>query len=325
MPKFFSKSVPSANADGGLQSRVEKEARGSEGPDVDNSTLKPVNSGDRGNSPLDLFFRADREEKARKQSGSTLNLVSTPSRSDTPKQPKDLFMMEMEDPESPVAKKAQAQNAGSTPYGHGSTPQHDEDQRAAYTKSLKDLLKVGGDASPQHGTPPQQKSPVDNHASPQLNRQSPVTTPQNNHYQQYANDFHYGNRNLSPLFQAARNDSPSRPSPLRQTSQPSPSTYSNGYNNFAPQYQQPQSGSPFQTRDSQPAQQQYQQPQHFNQNSHYAQPQFSPSHNPQRGVGYGQGQGQRPPYQQEQQQQSSQPSSDVQSMEDSLRKMLKLS
>ncbi|GAB7343786.1 hypothetical protein MBLNU457_1759t1 [Dothideomycetes sp. NU457] len=319
MPKFFSKSVPSANADGGLQSRMEKEARTSEGRDADTNTLKPANSGDRGNSPLDLFFRADREEKARKQSGSTLNLVSAPSRSDTPKQPKDLFMMEMEDPESPVAHKAQ--KVGSTPYGHGGTSQHDDDQRAAYTKSLKDLLKVGGDASPQRGTPPSQQSPVDHQASPQLHRQSPVTTPQNNHYQQYTNDFHYGNRNLSPLFQAARNDSPSRPSPLRQTSQPSPSSYSNGYNNFAPQYQQPQSGSPFQTRNLQPAQHQYQQPQHLNQSQQYAQPQFSPSHNPQHGYGNGQGQGQQPPYQQ----QHSQPSSDVKSMEDSLRKMLKLS
>lgn len=323
MPKFFSKSVPSANADNGLQSRMEKEARGSERPDVDTNNLKPVDSGERGNSPLDLFFRADREEKARKQSGSTLNLVSTPSRSDTPKQPKDLFMMEMEDPESPVAKRAQ--KAGSTPHGYGPMPQQDDDQRAAYTKSLKDLLKVGGDASPQHGTPPSQQSPADQHehASPQLHRQSPVTTPQNNHYQQYANDFHYGNRNLSPLFQAARNDSPSRPSPLRQTSQPSPTTYSNGYNNFATEYQQPQSGSPFQTRNLQPTQQQYQQPQQFNQNQYYAQPQFSPSHNPQRGVGNRPGQSQQLPYQQGQPQ-NTQPS-DVKSMEDSLRKMLKLS
>ena len=318
MPKFFSKSFPSSNPDGGLQARMEKEAQISERPDSGNNALKPVNSGDRANSPLDMFFRADREEKARKQSTSTLNVVSTPSRSGTPKQPKDIFMMEMEDSESPAAKRAQ--KTGSTPYGPAGTPQQDDDQRAAYTKSLKDLLKVVGDESPQRATPPSQQSPVNHNASPSLNRQSPVTTPQNNHYQQYSNDFHYGNRNLSPLFQAARNDSPSRPSPLRQTSQPSPSSY-NGLNNFAPQYQQPQPISPFQSHNLPSSQQPYPPSHHFNQNQHYAQPSFSPSHNSQFG-GYNQGQAQQPAYQT--QQQHAQPS-DVKSMEDSLRKMLKLS
>ena len=317
MPKFFSKSFPSSNPDGGLQARMEKEAQIPERPDSGNNALKPVNSGDRANSPLDMFFRADREEKARKQSTSTLNVVSTPSRSGTPKQPKDIFMMEMEDSESPAAKRAQ--KTGSTPYGPAGTPQQDDDQRAAYTKSLKDLLKVVGDESPQRATPPSQQSPVNHNASPSLNRQSPVTTPQNNHYQQYSNDFHYGNRNLSPLFQAARNDSPSRPSPLRQTSQPSPSTYI-GHNNFAPNYQQPQSTSPFQTRNFQPSQPQYPQPQQSNQNQYYPQQSSSPSHNPQHGAYY-HGQAQQPSYQQQQQPQPA----DVKSMEDSLRKMLKLS
>jgi hypothetical protein len=104
--------------------------------------------------------------------------------------------------------------------------QDSDDQRETYTKSLKDLLfnvdVTPPKTAPQLG-PPRANSNPRNGGSPfetpspfQRSTSGPSTpTPsaeQQNHYL-----LHYGNRNLSPLFKAARNDTPpSRPSGLRQ-------------------------------------------------------------------------------------------------------------
>ncbi|GME45842.1 hypothetical protein GTA08_BOTSDO09338 [Neofusicoccum parvum] len=89
MPKFFSKSVPANDAPASMQNRLDQESDSSgtseksESPPLVGAT--PV---DRApprrteESPLDLFFRADREEKARK--ASLLGTATPPGKSPAP-------------------------------------------------------------------------------------------------------------------------------------------------------------------------------------------------------------------------------------------------
>ncbi|KAI9802863.1 MAG: hypothetical protein M1833_001462 [Piccolia ochrophora] len=76
MPSFFSKSVPDVSAAGGVKSSM---GEGSS-EDTDSSPTRPISkiaelTEARENSPLDIFFQADREEKARAKIGSP---VTTP-------------------------------------------------------------------------------------------------------------------------------------------------------------------------------------------------------------------------------------------------------
>ncbi|KAJ9628508.1 hypothetical protein H2203_002408 [Taxawa tesnikishii (nom. ined.)] len=95
------------------------------------------------------------------------------------------------------------------------TANQDEAEMEAYTQSLKQLLNVqsrdSGLSTPDRL---QHTSSYGNHGSPF--QATPPQHGQADGSNGASNSLHYGNRNLSPLFQAARNDSPSRPSGLRQ-------------------------------------------------------------------------------------------------------------
>lgn len=77
MPKFFSKSVPEVDKTKGLTARMEQEAseeaispEGSEGSPT-REKAERVQQLTKEESPLDIFFRADREEKARARQASS--------------------------------------------------------------------------------------------------------------------------------------------------------------------------------------------------------------------------------------------------------------
>ncbi|KAI9811806.1 MAG: hypothetical protein M1826_003027 [Phylliscum demangeonii] len=83
IPKLFSRSVPSKLAKGGLQERLALESKGAStsalplGPPPD---MHPPLDRERAvhSSPLDIFFKADREEKARARVGHVAAPAGTP-------------------------------------------------------------------------------------------------------------------------------------------------------------------------------------------------------------------------------------------------------
>jgi len=307
VPKFFSKSVPGIGQEAGLQAKMEQEAdRPGSSSGSDNGLHVPT-ARDVPQSPLDLFFKADREERAKRQSNTTLNVISTPSRSGTPDRGKQMFPMEIDEVDSPVTMRSnrltpqppRRLKSDNTGVSQSTLKQGDsgEAQRAAYTKSLKDLLNVGSSDRPPI-------YPVEN----------TLSTPQQHQNQQTQNDLHYGNRNLSPLFQAAR-------TPVRTLAGPSASgqQMTPQQNHYA-QYQQsqPQNGSTDVGRNAS-----YQHsslvPQY-----HYASSSYSPTQDRSTPTAYPSSTTNKvaefpgSPAQ-------IAPPSDIKSMEDSLRRMLKLS
>ncbi|KAK5119934.1 hypothetical protein LTR85_007010 [Meristemomyces frigidus] len=238
VPKFFSRSVPNAGGQPSLQARMEGEKtpekqESSPEPDV----VEPV-SRDAQQSPLDLLFHADKAEKRQSRSGSnmlspemaTRRLPATEPRNPFQQGGRSIFLRELdgESEEMPSPRTVPPTRPGPVERAHSSPgirPQSpkDEVQREAYTRSLKDLLfnNVNG-AAQQNATPPQPQQRAQSDAQT-FNTPSPFhrpasgpstpapSTEQQNHYA-----LHYGNRNLSPLFKAARNETPTRPSGLRQ-------------------------------------------------------------------------------------------------------------
>jgi hypothetical protein len=85
IPKFFSKSMPQVNnKDASLQAMMAEDvSEGSTSQGDESPTLRNAVAVDdartRQDSPLDIFFKADRAEKARQQFGSPLHSISTPN------------------------------------------------------------------------------------------------------------------------------------------------------------------------------------------------------------------------------------------------------
>lgn len=241
VPKFLSKSMPKTAGQPSLQARLEaekaegKKEESSPEPDV----VAPVPR-DAQQSPLDFFFQADKAEKQKTRSGSHLlspQMVARQPPSTEPRNPfaqsgRSIFLQELngdgENMPSPRTVPPQSRpplndRARSSP-GSVTPSSHDEHDRDAYTKSLKDLLFNNG-GSPQNPAPPQQpRSQSDSqgfHAPSPFNRPSSgpatpaPTSAQQQQQQQNQYSLHYGNRNLSPLFKASR-ETPVRPSGLRQ-------------------------------------------------------------------------------------------------------------
>ena len=113
-------------------------------------------------------------------------------------------MMEMDSASSPAAKRSArpsfAPRMASAP---GIIPVGGQNNvaTAAATQSLKDFLKLPSQPSPQQFTSPQQSVAQPYH---QQNPFMTTTPQQQSHAGPYDPSLHYGNRNLSPLFQAAR-------------------------------------------------------------------------------------------------------------------------
>ncbi|KAL1616539.1 hypothetical protein SLS56_011377 [Neofusicoccum ribis] len=259
MPKFFSKSVPANDAPASMQNRLDQESDSSgtseksESPPLVGAT--PV---DRApprrteESPLDLFFRADREEKARK--ASLLGTATPPGKSPAPVNGRNhsrhvsnntgrsMFSMEMDGshattpkPPSPTPNLAQRMSAGRAATAPSDIPRAAQESDS-YPQALKDLFSSSKKPSSQSplangftGTPTQNGQ--DFHTPSPFYRPSPgprqvsggPRTPAGQ-INLEANPYYYGNRNLSPLFQAAKGDSAKRSSSLRQELDSSPST-----------------------------------------------------------------------------------------------------
>ena len=245
VPKFFSRSVPNVAAQQSLEARMagektpEKEQSSPE-PDVI-SPSRPSRAAQQ--SPLDIFFKADMAEKEKSRSGSTLSpemAASLVAPATEPRNPfqqsgSSVFLRDLDGDDKAMpspktvphsSEKPSAQRGSSSP-GIRVSEADGEVERETATRSLKDLLFNNVNGSPaQNMTPPQPQQRA--HSNPRATG-SPFETPspfqrpasgpstptpsaeQQNHY-----SLHYGNRNLSPLFKAARNETPSRPSGLRQ-------------------------------------------------------------------------------------------------------------
>jgi len=238
VPKFFSKSVPNATGQLSLQGRLAGEKTPEEqfsSPESDRVSPVPLRQTQ---SPLDLFFKADRAEKQRTQSGSHSLSPEVSARPHPATVPRNLFQqnnrnaflseLDGDDSDLPsprtVPTKSRppiAERSHSSP-GVPNRPTSDADRQAC-TNSLKNLLFDTGSASPPATAP--RTEPHSFTPGAAYGEQSPFqhrtpagpTTPQG---QADPNvNFHYGNRNLSPLFKAAR-ETPSRPSSLRQELEP---------------------------------------------------------------------------------------------------------
>lgn len=313
VPKFFSKSVPQSNASSGLQARVEREGDRSDSNDGGpRSSLSPSVPRSQVKSPLDMFFDADRQEKARTGSAGANqpSHSSSQSRSETPSKPRDMFMLELDGTSSPAGSQTATPPSirpSSSSRPHSSIErsrtapenvptlqqQSEESRRAQQTQSLKSFLNL---------------------TASELPSQSPfLSTPQNSgfatpsHTPQQDPNLLYGNRNLSPMFQAARSP-PAQPSPHHQGFQPiSPQQNFSNYSNVYGSPSRPPQGPPFQ-----------------NQNMY--QPQFhGPPQGPPQGIGLPNHQGNMPngtspvPGQHQ-----TGPNDDVRAMEEKMRRMLKM-
>jgi len=260
IPKFFSKSVPAATSESSLQARLEKEeddtSDKSESPPQEaaqpstttiatNASAAATRNTD---SPLDLFFKADREEKS-KVNGITVS--STPKSKVASELPqsepapanhwfsiygpdqrrhtrhgsngsgKDLFMMELDGNSAPTrtpgapyldvpASKRAIPTLPSLPHQQSDPylSQYFAHQSIYGSPNYgKSMPSLAGEASnPSHDVSPSYRPPIAQ--TPRSAGSSPA--PQSN------NPYHYGNKNLSPLFQAAKNDPVRRSSSLRQ-------------------------------------------------------------------------------------------------------------
>ncbi|TKA77232.1 hypothetical protein B0A49_00773 [Cryomyces minteri] len=272
VPKFFSKSVPADTPPQSLQSRLDAESEHSGSSPISDVT-PPITHAvpvERHQSPLDIFFNADREEKAKRRSSSRLlSPQDNPSawlpQSDTEwrnsvaslhQQPsshyaressgKDVFMLELDGRSADASLTnpplASASNEHMGTVRSKTAPPgilqagHDEAQRRAASQSLKALLFSPSQqhlAAPTHHAHESRQSsePMSSYPTlssftyhdPMHRSASGPATPQRQSNAQ-APSLSYGNRNLSPLFHAAKTESPERSSGLRQETRPPPTT-----------------------------------------------------------------------------------------------------
>jgi hypothetical protein len=233
MPKFFSKSVPKDGSP--LQSRMEGERTPEkEAVSPEPVAASPIVPRNATQSPLDMFFKADKAERDRNrgmlspEQAIRRPVPATEPRNVFQQSSNNIFLQELDgNNEEMPSPRTVPHNGRPSPVerAHSSPgtrpPPTDEEQRQAVTQSLKDLLfsNVNGQSPPQYPQTqprPQSNGNIFNTPSPNQRSSSGPTTPapstdQPNHYA-----LHYGNRNLSPMFKAARNETPTRPSNLRQ-------------------------------------------------------------------------------------------------------------
>jgi len=241
VPKFFSRSVPNVAAQ---KQSLEARMAGENTPEAERSSpeaeVVAPPPRDANLSPLDVFFRADQAERKQSRGGSVQSPEMVAKRAVPATEPrnafqhtgKSVFLRELDGETDMPSPKTVPRNdrpvlpQRSTSSGNHSPLAPGSGDREEYTKSLKDLLfNVNASpppAQPYNGTPRRNSNSQDANSpfqtpSPFQRSTSGPSTPapsieQQNHY-----SLHYGNRNLSPLFTAARNDTPpARPSGLRQ-------------------------------------------------------------------------------------------------------------
>ncbi|KAI9854854.1 MAG: hypothetical protein M1824_006544 [Vezdaea acicularis] len=192
IPRFFSKSVPSSLDKNGLNARLIAESAKDEEPTEQLPDLKGGNNVPaRNESPLDILFKADREEKARARSRGVAtpsadsplsttaqfgSFQSTPQGGQRPHDSRlsaespgyDMFALELGNSESPrqvvgpafttpYQDRLRALRQTPTPPVGGSQQERDEEDRKAKSRALKTLLFSGNadrsasSSSPQSG------------------------------------------------------------------------------------------------------------------------------------------------------------------------------
>jgi hypothetical protein len=270
MPKFFSKSAPKEVAASGLQARLDQEPDNSGSSDKSDSppaaqAVAAVPVPERSNeSPLDFLFKADKEQKQKRQStGATFTPPVARFGNPEPAQPaqaspwqsiygtgprnhhrqssngsgRDLFNMELDGrdasprpkhisppPALPRLLNRPASDQYSVPQLSPQATFHNQrPQSSSYQQQpLNSPFAMNGQAprpAMDHSLSPFNRAAP--YSAPRSNETTPVQQQQPTAYPNQ-NGYHYGNRNLSPLFKAAKQD-PARPSSgLRQEVQHGP-------------------------------------------------------------------------------------------------------
>lgn len=264
MPKFLSKSVPptAASSETSLQARLEQEP-GSEKssatespPPVDSKRMAPFLQ--REQSPLDLFFKADREEKARKASQASpatpngkpelSHVQSAPpqpqggnnlpplyganqrhhSRNASTRSNGEMFALELDGASAQPRQLKLPQKPQLS--AHELSASAPPVNRQAQYDSLRDFLNatvLNSSPSPRllprpnrvpsgYSSDQQGGSPVYRKHPQTRSNSGPSTPAAQTHQDTNFGSLHYGNRNLSPMFQAARNDGSKRSSLRRE-------------------------------------------------------------------------------------------------------------
>ena len=245
MPKFLSKSVPDPNAGQGLQSLLEteesvvgNEARGS-GSQQNTLSVQAAQS------PLEIFFRADREEKARRVVSSpdykspssrasplsnrhsasanrNSSAVNTPFKGpvSSGQYGKEIFKMELNEG-SP--ERAFAQSAHQSSSRHNNQVQYASNNtkgtiQLPYKHTENDAVPTPDYARTSVNIGDRQPNRIEQQV---LDNVTPYTTPPSQIHSSFSparttpsaetegEQFLYGNRNLSPLFKATKRENPS--------------------------------------------------------------------------------------------------------------------
>jgi hypothetical protein len=264
LPKFFSKSVPAASSQSSMQARLDDESdksdKSASPPRTEAQPIVPTPPPRQEESPLDFFFKADKEEKAKRKSTGILTTPtskpvltsqnSEPGRGNTWNEiyarpshhtrqistgaGKGMFPMEMDGatdispPRLPAEQMSTIRSVtapsmilqGAPPNMHYNQHNHAQNGHHIYQSPNHgySMPALPSQPSPPSGYP----QPLDQAASPFYRPNLPHTprsagsTPiqQDGTYNQQP--LHYGNRNLSPVFKAVKQDSVRRASSLRQ-------------------------------------------------------------------------------------------------------------
>lgn len=241
MPRFFSKSVPNVAAQLAGRQSLEQRLAGEKTPETEQSSPEPdvvAPSRETQQTPLDMFFKADRAEKQRSASMQSPEMQvkraypSTEPRNSFQQNGNGVFLQEMDGDNSMPSPRTvshphrppQPLRVPSSDSG-ASRPQSSIDRDAA-NKSLSNFLHKTA-ASPSNPNPySPSPRPNSNPRNPNNFYQTPSpfqrstsgpSTPTPSAEQQSHYALHYGNRNLSPMFHAVRNGTPpARPSGLRR-------------------------------------------------------------------------------------------------------------
>jgi hypothetical protein len=269
VPKFFSKSVPAATTQSSMQARLDQElsekSDKTDSPPLAAAPLAIPTPPRQEESPLDVLFKADKEEKAKRKSFGVYTtptaqptnpvMNTEPPRAHPPGSPawasiypqqhrrqlsnganKGMFMMELDGGSAPVqngppladrmspnrsttAPSAIPQSAPSMRHTSNNFPIAQQVYLSPnYGNSMPTL--TSDTSSPSSGF----QAPLDSSSSPFYRPNVPHTPrsagstpiqPNNGAYLQQP--LHYGNRNLSPVFKAVKQDSVKRSSSsLRQ-------------------------------------------------------------------------------------------------------------
>lgn len=226
IPKFLSRSVPA-------KSRARPPTPPEESSD---SSSSPAPSPSRApiavpprhqDSPLDMLFKADRAERARNANCSPTSSFSSPpdqissnerlhhSKQNSYSSMNAVFPIELD----AGSMDSQTSPPGASPANHRSVtapskiPQVETFAKPTTDTAVQDLLErlSFSQKNPTASTPPRTADRIPSEPSSRMHTPSPfrsasgpttpVQAPQEN------SDFFYGNRNLSPLFKAAKTDS----------------------------------------------------------------------------------------------------------------------